>query len=373
MATLISAAERKELFKKIYDELGAPVREVQITDEQLDTLFSNALEDYSKYINEWLVDQQWSTISGLSIEDADFSVAYATKDLNFAKSFTYAYSRQVGLGTNAPAADNWELKKDFIVISANTQYYHIPKNREVNEVMWSTPSNIAYDTLSPMGWQAMDFGWGYNGNMLGTVLPAYSTMLASADRDMKMKLMKSEMSYRITGNADGSKTLHLYPVPGGRYQPRGLSSYFSADVNGMYVWYWYYETNSKNKKKCQAQNQDIAVVTRPSDAPIDNLTWGKLNKPAKTWIRQYLSATAKMLLGRIRGTYSGNLDITDTPIQMDYQMFFEEGKADKEKLELELKERLDGLTYEHQLEKRANEAENLNRILQYVPTPIIVI
>lgn len=373
MAALITSNERKELFKKIYDELGAPVMEVQITDGQLDTLFSNALEDYSKYINEWLVDQQWSTISGLSIEDADFSVAYATKDLNFVKSFTYAYSRQVGLGTNAPAGDNWELKKDFVVISGHTQFYKIPKGREVNEILWSTPSSMSYNTFAGSNWVGTNDGWMANGMMLNSILPAYSTMLASSDRDMKNKLMRSEMTYRITGNADGSKTLHLYPVPGGRYQPTGMGSYFSRNIDGMQVWYWYYETNSKNKNKCIGANSDISTVVRPSDAPIDNLSWGKLNAPARTWVRQYLSATAKMLVGRIRGTYSGVIDITDTPITMDYKMFFDEGQADKEKLELDLKERLDGLTYEHQLEKRANEAENLNRTLQYSPTPIIVI
>lgn len=373
MASLISTAERKDLFTRIYHVLGFGIRKVELTDEQLDTLFINSLEDYSKYINDWLIDQQWSTLSGLNIEEADFNVAFSTKDLNFVKSFTYAYSRQVGLGTNAPASENWELKKDYIIITANTQNYTIPKGREVNEVLWSTPSFMVYDTLNPVGWVSNEYGWSVGGTPLGYVTPAYSSMLSAADRSMKNKIMKSELTYRITGNANGTKNLHLYPVPGGRYQPRGLGNYFSTDVDGMYVWYFYYDTNSKNKNKCLNQNNDIAIVTRPTDVPISNLTWGKLNAPAKTWIRQYMTASAKILLAYIRGKYSGNLNITDASIQMDYAFLLEDGRTEKENLMTELKERLDSLTYENQLTKRANEAEQLNKVLGYSPLPIIVI
>lgn len=372
MATIITAPEREKLFKNVYHQLGMGVREVEITDEQMDTLFCNALEDYSKFINEWLVDQQWGTLSGLNIEEADFDIAFSTKDLNFVKSFTHAYSKQVGLGTNAPSGVNWELKKDVISLSANTQFYTIPKNREVNEVLWATPSFTAYDTLNPVGWSANEFGWGYGGTMFGYVQPAYSSLLASSDRAMKNRIINSELSYRITGKADGSKLLHLYPVPGGKYQPSGLGSYFSRNVDGMKVWYFYYETNSKNKGKCLSDNSDIAVITRPSDVPIDNLKWSRLNASARTWIRKYLLATSKSLLGAIRGKYSGNLDVTDATIQMDYSFLLEEGKAEVDKLEMGLKERLDGLSYENQLTKRANEAEQLNKILSYSPLGIYI-
>lgn len=373
MAQGITLAEKKKLYTKIYHGLGAPSRIVQITDEQLDTLYENAIEDYSKFINEWLVEQQWSTVSGLDIEEADFHVAFSTKSLDFVKSFTYAYSRQAGLGTNAPGADGWELKKDYITISASTQYYIIPKGREVNEVLWHDPSFMVYNGLDANGgFVGQEFGWVYNGTQMGSILPSYSTMLSAQDRKMKSKLLRSEMTYKITGMADGTKLLHLYPVPGGIYQPHGFGN-FSDIINGTKVWYWYYETTAKNKNKCLDQNSDIAVVTRPSDAPIKNLAWGNLNDPAKTWIRQYLMATAKVLLAYIRGTYSGNINITDAQVQMDYAMFREDGNQEITRLIEALQLKLDGLTYEAQLTKRATEAEMTNKVLGYVPLGIYVI
>lgn len=375
MAKLISDSEKKILYTKIYHELGAPVVKVEILDEQLDTLFCNSLSDYSEQINNWLIDQQWSSISGLDIEEADFTTAFSTKNLDFVKSFTYAYSKQKGFGTNAPAYDNWELKRDFIVLSSCTQTYIIPKNREVNEILWFTPSFNVYDGLNPINMVAQDFGWSYgsSGALAGVVQPAYSTMLASADRAMKSKLIKSDMSYRITGRADGTKLLYLYPVPGGIYYPTGLGyNSFNQNVNGMYVWYFYYETNSQNKKKCLKENGDIAVVTRPSDAPIDSLGWDKLNSPAKSWVRRMLLAKSKTLLGTIRGKYQGNLPVTDAPITMDYSYLITEGKEEKDALITELKDRLNLLRYVNQLTDRATEAEMINKILGYVPNGIIV-
>ena len=378
MASLISSSDREKLFKNVYNQLGYGIRKVQITDEQMDTLFCNALEDYSKIINEWLIDQQWSTIQGLDITETDFTIAYATKDLNFVNSFTYAYSKQVGLGTNAPGGRQWELKRDFIELKSNQQVYVIPKGRQVNEVLWYTPVSLQYDVLNTTGWVAGEFGWGISmpsGGVtaMGYIQPTYTTLLSSADRNMKNRVMNSDLSYRITGRADGTKLLHLYPVPGGDLMPKGYSSYFNKKIDGMKVWYFYYETNNKREENNAGEdNSDIAIVTKPSDAPINNLQWGKLNTSAKTWIRQYLTASAKYMLGLIRGTYSGRIDITDASIDMDYQFLLEDGRREKEKLETQLLERLDELSYTKQLEKKAMQAENINKALGYSPTKIYV-
>lgn len=376
ITSLITSAERTKLYKNVYNQLGYGVRSVQITDEQMDTLFCNSLEDYSKIINEWLIDQQWSTINGLEITETDFAIAYATKDLNYINSFTYAYSKQVGLGANAPSGRQWELKKDFIVLENTKQNYTIPKGRQVNEVLWCTPVSLQYDALNASGWIAGDYGWGFangSGGMssLGYVQPVYSTLLASADRAMKDKVMKSDLSYRITGNADGTKNLHLYPIPGGGLMPKGFNSFFSTNVDGLQVWYFYYETSNKREENnANTDNSDISVVVRPSDAPIDNLKWINLNTASKTWIRQYLTATAKYLLGLNRGTYSGNINITDATVQMDYTFLLNDGKEEKAKLEETLLARLDNLSYTKQLEKKALEADNINKALGYVPMKI---
>ena len=366
MATLISASDRKSLYTRIYHRLGAPIRTIELVDEQLDSLLLDAVEDYSKFINEWLIEQQWGSLAGLSPDNADINFGLMTKSLDFARSFSYAYSKQIGHGTNAPAGDSWELKKDFVTLSAHTQNYIIPKGREVNEVLWSTPPMIGsgYDPLNSTGWAATEFGWSFGGATAGYVQPMFSVLLAGQDAATKNKIIKSELTYKITGLATGEKLLHLYPVPGGNFMPLG-SGLFNNSIEGYKVWYWYYETNNKTKNKCKKENSD--VIKTFNDVPVDNLTWADLNDASKTWVRNYLLALAKETLGKVRGKYSGQLNVTDVSLTLDYADLASEAISEKDALRVELKDRLALLSYESILEKEANKAQSLNNILKFVP------
>lgn len=366
MATFISASERKALYTRIFHRLGAPIREIELVDEQLDSLLLDAIEDYSKFINEWLVEQQWGAVAGLNVDSADIGFGLMTKSLDFSRSFSFAYSKQVGLGTNSPAGDSWELKNDFVTLSAHTQTYVIPANREVNEVLWTTPPMIGngYDPLNSNGWAATEFGWSFGGQTAGYVQPMFSTLLVGQDAAAKNKIIKSELSYKITGLATGEKLLHLYPTPGGNFMPLG-NKLFSKDVEGYKVWYWYYETNSRNKNKCKKANPD--VIKTFNDVPTDNLTWVDLNDSSKTWVRNYLLALAKETLGKVRGKYSGQLNVTDVSLTLDYADLASEAITEKAELRTELAARLDKLTYNAVLEREATQAQNLNNILKFIP------
>lgn len=362
----ITASEKKKLFNKIRVLLGAPIREIELLDEMLEVYLEVAMEDYSKYINEWLIEQQWDSLIGLDTNNADLSFALMTRSLDFTRSFTYAYSKQVGLGTNGP----WELKQDYVTLTAGTQYYIIPANREVNEVLWHTPAFVGsgLDPLSSSLWSAQQFGWNYAGTAAGYVQPLYNTLLAAQDKAIKNKVRKSELSYRITSMADGTKKLHLYPVPGGQYDPTSTTS---GATSGDKIWYWYYDTNSGGSKKCINQNRDIIRV--PSDVDIDDITWSQLNKPSQTFIREYMLAISKAALGKVRGKYSGALDITDAEVTMDYADLVAEGKEEKTRLIDELKEKLARLNYAEIMKRKAEEAQALNTVLGYIPLGIKVI
>ena len=150
----INKKEFEILAKQVRVLLGAPVRTVEIDDETMEVLLSVSIEEYSSFINDWLIQNQWSSLQNIGVDSADITFALTTKTLDFEKSFSFAYSKQAGISSNGP----WELKKDYIVVSANTQVYNIPAGREVNEVLWITPPQIGsfgsgmLDVLSPVGW-----------------------------------------------------------------------------------------------------------------------------------------------------------------------------------------------------------------------------
>ena len=131
------------------------------------------------------------------------------------------------------------------------------------------------------------------------------------------------------------------------------------------VWYWYYDTNNSDRDDCLAKNKDI--VRLPSDVTIEQLIWGDLNKPAQNWVRKYLTTFAKEALARIWGKFSGELQVPDSSVKLDYSSLLTEAKDDRLKLIEELTQRLERLRPDKMLERKGNEAENLNKSLKYRP------
>jgi hypothetical protein len=365
MASEISIKEKNKLYHQIRVLAGAPVRKVEVADENMDVLLDVAIEEYSGYINNWLIEQQWVNLQNLGVNTADLTFALTTKTLDFEKSFTYAYSKQVGVGTNSP----WELKKDYVVVTADTQLYDIPANREINEVLWLTPPQIDNGILDPfaMGnWFAGDYGWSYMGRPAQYVLPSYSVMLSAQDRFTKRKLMQSELTYRITGGANGKKVLHLYPVPGSRQE---ISGKFGRSFEGTKVWYWYYDTNSQGRDECLEQNNDI--IKLPNDVPINTLTWDKLNTISQARVRRLLLAKVKNYMATVRGTFSGTVPTpNDKELKMDYSFLLEQAKNDEEKVYTEIKDSLDKLSLKQLMLDRADISDALKRVLSNQPSKL---
>lgn len=370
---LISNQSKNKLYLQVKHELGYPLRPFEIKDEMMDTYLEMVIEDYSSLVNEWLISQQWINLEGMDRENGDFLNAFTTKSNDYMKSFTFAYSKQVGLGTNAPAHDSWELKRDFIVTSAHTQHYIIPAFREVNEVLWETPPSIDTGLVDPFALNAWSHGmqgWSYLGRPAMYVQPTYSTILAAQDRRMKQRVLQSTLTYRITGLATGEKMLHLYPVPGSRFE---ITSRWGRHHAGRKVWYWYYDTSNKSRDKCLEDNDDI--IKLPSDPPTKVLKWENINDVARQQIRNLLIAKTKIVIGGIRGFYSGELGVTEKQLTMDYRHLLDEGTKLKEDTEKKIQDQLDKLSQVNLVEERARIAENINKERSYQPHkyPIIPI
>jgi hypothetical protein len=141
----ITLEEKLALYKQVKARLGAPIRKIQLTDEQMDDLLQTAIEDYAQYTQNWLIENQWSSLEGINLDVADITFALTTRSLNYETSFTYAYSKIVGLQANGP----WEIKKDYVVLKRKQQIYQIPAGREINEVMYVTPPTMNQSVIDP--------------------------------------------------------------------------------------------------------------------------------------------------------------------------------------------------------------------------------
>jgi hypothetical protein len=373
MSLIINEAEKSKLFRQVKHRLGAPMRKIELEDDTMSTLVEIAVEDHSAFINEWLIEAQWTSLYGKDLTITDLSKALTVREMDYEDSFTYAYSKIVGLQAMGP----WELKQDYVTINQGQQAYEIPAGREINEVLYITPPTIDHALFGAYGIGDLGFGGGFGqlpfggggvagfggGFFLGS---SYDILSRNADLNLKQRVISSDLIYKITAGPKGTRILHLIPPPGSRirFGVGGLNN--GIDVTGSKVWYHYYDVaDDDERQRCLNANKDI--VKLPSDVPVDVVNFDELNTPSKQWVRDYFTALCKETLGRVRGKFGGNLGVTDAEVTMDYDSLLSEAKEDKDKLWERLKERLERLQPEKMLERKANEAENLNKSLQYRP------
>ena len=372
MSSIISQSDKEKLYTQIFHLLGMPVRGIELTEEQMDSFLELSISEYEQHVNDWLIESQWSSLVNLDVDVQSLTKAFTTRSLDFETQYTYAYSKIVGLQSNG----NWELKKDSIQLVKGQQTYVIPAGREINELMWFTRAELTDSIVDPFlggfgGLGGVGFGGiggfaqvGASGSYF--MLPAFDLLLRMQDRSIKNRLIGGDLTYRITAGPNGTKIVHLMNVPGGKFDFGYMSNQFK-------VWYWYYDTNSKNRDECLLENKDI--VKLPSDVDTGSLTWDELNNPAKNWVRKWLIAYAKEGLARIWGKFSGDIQVPNNPVKLDYSVLLSEAKEERTVLLDELMKRLERLRPDKMMERKASESENLNKSLRWRPiiTPINVI
>ena len=304
--------------------------------------------------------------------------ALSVRDFDFMTQYTYAYSKQVGLQARGP----WELKKDYVTLENGRQVYEIPPGREVNEVLWITPPTTqaalfanyggldygfagGYGQLGGVGGGGNGYGFGGNGGYY--IAQAYDILLTASDLNLKNRLLRSELAYKLTAGPNGSRLLHILSTQGSKFTfGHGIGGPGSSiNLTGCQVWYFYYDTDASNVDDCRADNPDI--IKLPNDVPLSKLDFADFNEPTKTLVRQLFISEAKRALGRTRGKFGGIVGPPEAERTMDYESLLSEGNDERKSVLERLDTRLDRLSSTKQIERAANESEFLNKHLKFRP------
>lgn len=349
--------------------LGVTTVESEITTDMWRKLVKIATSDYMLYLQEWLIKNQWENVVYKNATTTDICLNLSTRTLDAEIKVANAYAKQIGLGSSG----DFILKKDYIDVVEGQQTYVIPAGREVNEVLWLTPSeiDIAVAMSSSFNWGGGMFSYSgsYSSTNVGDVgayyiAPAYDVMLRAMDYGLKNKIRQSDLVYRITAGENGTKLLHLEssPLLGARYGLR-------HKLYNKKVWYYYYDTPTKSaQNKCIANCPDIIRI--PSQVPIETTDYCSLNSISKTYVRSFLMHRAATTLAHIRGKYSGKVAIPDAEIQLDYGMLVATADKELESVKTRIENWLGEMSPQKTAEKKAEEAENLNRVLKGIPLGI---
>lgn len=378
---MVLTEDVKALFRTVRTMLGAPIRIVQLEDEQLCDLLDVAIGDYAEKVQNWVIETQWLNLqntSQIQFQNAsELAYAMTVRTMDWSRDFSYWFSREVGLQQRG----HYELKKDFFQVERGKQVYVIPAGREINRVMYVTPSTTKAALYGNLGTLDTGIGGGFGqygnmGNGMGItgfyVGSAYDTALMSADLKYKNSLLRGDLAYQVTAGPEGTHLVHLLSVPGSPNMVGGIAADDTWGWNkyaSCYVWYTYYDVaggSEDDVEQCRLENKDDIIIT-PDQVPLDKMRYELMNNPSQQIIRRLLVAEAKILLGIIRGTYSGAVKIPEAEMQMDYNMLLEQGKSEKETVLNELKERLERMTPWNLMEKQSNMNDQLIKVLKNKP------
>jgi len=386
--TGMTVTEKNQIFRRIRRKLGAPVMGVELLDEQIEECICEAVEEYSGYINDWVLRNRLGEMLGLPSE-VDFTLKYVSNSLYFENSFATQIGEQIGLGANGTR----EVKTTSITLTAGTQDYIIPAEREVLDILWYTPAFINLFGLDPFSNQNIafsEFGASFAGHSLYSVMPVFDTIMTAQAAELRNRVRGSEYHYLIRPGADGTKILKLFPVPrngvnsvagpslgiGGGAGTPGTMFYTYRDRAGNYgnSNYSGYTANPGFTGTTNIDGtiqQGNGLVSGPGDAELNYINWYQLNSVAQTWVKKYAQALAKELLGiGIRGKFNGQLPIPGAELTLNKDDLISTGREDQQKLLDKLEKDLEELSYDRIMEKRAAVQESVNKTLAYVPMKI---
>lgn len=365
-------AEIQSLFKKVMVALGAPLMEVELTEEMLCSLLEMSIEDYAERVQNWIIENQWATLYGKNLSNADLAHALSVRTLDMSRDFSYWFSREVGLQQRG----SWELKKDFITIEKGKQNYIIPAGREINSVMFVNPPTTTaalyanYGGLDTLGFAGAGFGGTSAGGSYGPVGGFYIAQSAdiaymATDLAYKTRLLRGDLTYKVTAGPEGTRILHLYSNPGSKFSFGGDSLNGMLSLVGSNVYYTYYDTNESNVDECRKLNPE--VVLSPDQIPLAKMDYAFLNEPTKTIVRKILIAKAKQSLAMVRGKFSGRVSIPEAELTMDYQMLLTQSEKEYDNAIKELDERLLRMSPYEQMKKQAELVDNTIKVLAGKP------
>ncbi len=347
-------------------KLGDDILSVELTSKQIWMCFEESVFEYGKYINEYMTKSQLGNLMGAatgSMTGSESKLPRETLEFLMRKAEPYASHAGVGGSHN--------IQSGSIVLTGSKQDYDIYtdlKDSDGNVIfdnqsdgsktklrifdVYHFSAQAAYrffDTTSAINYLNNEFSFeSFTPETVFYVLPIFEDVLRQQQMDTSNRVRRSNYSYELIGTK-----LRIFPQPSVNLNGQKLYVRVGFAMDGLNPAY---------------QDDTIFGVSGPQNVPFGNISYSNINSMGRQWIRQYTVACAKEVLGQVRGKF-GSLPIPNGDVTLNGSDLKSESQTEKDRLRTELKEMLDGLTYDKLIEAQATEAENLTRLLKTVPIP----
>jgi hypothetical protein len=336
--------------------LGFPLMDVELQDQNFFACFEEAVTTYGNEVFQYKIRENYLSLEGSSTgSSANNKIVNPTLDrvVNISKNY----------GTEAEVGGYVTRYTGSLAMTQSIQNYDLDSwaeaegitgGIEIRRVFYEAPPAILryFDPYAGTGtgiqslMDAFDFG-SYSPGVNFLLMPASYDLLKVQAIEFNDQIRRSTYSFEIVNNK-----LKIFPIPKTNSSLR----------------FEYYKVDDKKAASLLSAND---LITNVAEVPYSNPTYSYINSVGRQWVFRYTLALAKELLAYIRGKYQ-TVPVPGAEATLNQADLLADSRTEKEALLTQLREMLDQTSRQSQLERKANEGENLRKTLGDVPMTIYV-
>ena len=350
-------ADADKVAKFCGTRLGFPLMDVELQSGSFYACFEEAVTTYGNEVFQYKIRENYMSLE-VAETGSNLNTSLVDPTLNRTIQIAKSY------GTEADVGGNITQYTGSLILTGSVQDYDldawatsqgIEGGIEIRKVFYQAPPAILryFDPYAGTGtgiqslMDAFDFG-SYSPGVNFLLMPASYDVLKIQAIEFNDQIRRSSYSFEIINNK-----LKLFPIP---------------TVSGGSIRFDYIKLSDK---KNVSPNDTGGLVTNIADVPYSNPTYANINSVGRQWIFRYTLALARELLGYIRGKYT-TVPVPGSEATLNQADLLADARSEKTELITNLREMLDQTSRQAQLERKASETENLNKVLSGVPYTIYI-
>tara|TARA_R110002012_G_scaffold274840_3_gene461245 strand:- start:261 stop:1424 length:1164 start_codon:yes stop_codon:yes gene_type:complete len=342
--------------------MGYPINDIELQATNFFTCFEEAVSEYGSQLNTYNIRDNMLNLYGAQT-GSNLTGKKISPNLGGLIELTEEYGVEAGSGGNVT------YYTGSITISANKQIYDLTDAGvislengtpgsdpiEIKRIFHEAPPAIVkyFDPMvgTGLGSQQMMESFGFGGMSPGIsfmMMPLYADILRLQAIEFNDQIRRSAYTFEVSNNR-----IKFFPIPSG--------------TNFTKVYFQYI----KKADRSNPLKSNLGSISDFSNAPYNNVIYKNVNDVGKQWIRKYALALAKEMLGFIRGKYSA-IPIPNAEVTLNGSDLLSAGQAEKEALITELKDTLDTMSRQSQLERKQAESDALLQQMNKIPLKIYI-
>jgi hypothetical protein len=336
--------------------LGYPMMDVELQDVNFFACFEEAVSTYGNEVFQYKIRENY-----LSLEGSDSSVAINNKIVNPTLDRVVQISQNYG--TEAEVGGKVARHTGSLELILDKQEYDLNQwavdqgivgSIEIRKVFYEAPPAILryFDPYAGTGtgiqslMDAFDFG-SFSPGVNFLLMPTSFDIMKVQAIEFNDQIRRSGYSFEVVNNK-----LKIFPVPKSNHNLK-------------------FEFYKVDEKKAASFQDGTNLITNVGEVPYENPSYLGINSVGRQWIFKYTLALAKELLAYVRGKYQ-TVPVPGSEATLNQADLLADARTEKTELLANLREMLDQTSRQAQLERKANESENVSKTLKEVPMVIYI-